>query len=171
MPASDFKPAPELKRLAVLLDIAIVSDQAGEAENALRAVIQHLRKTKLRASDFVEATVERDRALDALAKYEAKLTALETEIKRLHNGGGSVGTLAQALWQDAGMPCTVESRHTRWALDLEAQGLIHLTTRETDFLGSCSRRSRLSQAQQSPQRHRSHRASPSTVNASAQRIR
>jgi hypothetical protein len=147
---SGFEIAPDLKRLAVLLDLAIVSNHAGEAENALRAVIQHLRKTKRRVSDFVEAMVERDRALDALAKYEAKLDALEAENKRLHAyaGNGHAGTLAQALWQDAGMPCTVESRHAQWALALEAQGAIHLTSKEIDFLGSCSRRSRLSQAQQ-----------------------
>jgi hypothetical protein len=144
-------PAPDLKRLAVLLDVAVTSNQAGEAENALRAAVQLMRKTRLRGSDFVEAMAERDRALDALAKYEAKLTALEAENKRLHTRADTApaGALAQALWQDAGMPCTVESRQAQWALALEAQGRIHLTSKETDFLGSCSRRSRLSQAQQS----------------------
>jgi hypothetical protein len=135
----------------VLLDVAVTSNQAGEAENALRAAIQLLRKARLRASDFIGAMIERDRALDALAKYEAKLTALEAENQRLHArvDTQSASTLAQALWQDAGMPCTVESRHAQWALDLGAQDRIHLTAKETDFLGSCNRRSRLSQAQQS----------------------
>jgi hypothetical protein len=144
-------PAFDLKRLAVLLEMVINSHQAGEAESAMRAAIRLLRKAKLRGSDFIDAMAERDRALDALAKYEAKLTALEAENRRLHAraDGAPAGTLAQALWQDAGMPRTVESRHAQWVLALEAQGDIHLTSRETDFLGSCSRRSRLSQAQQS----------------------
>jgi hypothetical protein len=150
MPAPDFKPPPHIKRLAVLLDMAITSNQPGEAANALSAAVQLLRKAKLRGSDFVDAMVERDRALDTLTKYEAKLTALEAEVKRLHAraDGAAAGTLAQALWQDTGIPSTVESRHAQWALALGAQGDIHLTSKETDFLGSCSRRSRLSQAQQ-----------------------
>jgi hypothetical protein len=150
MPVRDFKPAPELQRLAVLLDMAIVSNQAGEVENALRALVQHLRKTKLRASDFVEATVERDRALDLVKQYAARLDQVEAAYKKLREADGhGGGTLAQALWQNAGTPLTVESRHAQWALGLEAQGRIHLTSKETDFLGCCSRRSRLSQAQQS----------------------
>jgi hypothetical protein len=142
-------PAPDLKRLAVLLDMAITSNQAGEAENALRAAIQLLRKAKLRGSDFIEAMAERDRALDLVKRYATRLDQLEAANKRLTeaNGHGG-GTLAQALWQDAGMPRTVESRHAQWALTIEGQGLIHLTSKEIDFLGSCSRRSRLSQAQQ-----------------------
>lgn len=143
-----------IERLAATLDIAVTSDQAGEAENAVRAAVKLMRKTKLRGSDFVAVMAERDRALDALQKYAARLVALEAEIKKVHannaNGGGANGgTLAQALWQDAGMPVTVESRHARWALDLEAQGRVHLTPKELDFLGSCSRRSRLSSAQRS----------------------
>ena len=138
-------PAPDLKRLAVLLDMVITSNQAGEVDNALRALVQHMRKTKLRGSDFTEAMVERDRALDLVKRYAARLDQLEAAYKQLQarGDGAPTGTLAQALWQDAGMPRTVESRHAQWALALG----IHLTPKETDFLGSCSRRSRLSQAQ------------------------
>jgi hypothetical protein len=143
--------APGLKQLAVMLDIVATTDHPGEAAVALNKAVQLIRKTGLRGSDFIAAMIERDRALDALAKYEVKLTALEAENKRLNAGvanGHGGGTLARALWQDAGMPRTVESRHAQWVLALEAQGLIHLTSKEIDFLGSCSRRSRLSQAQQ-----------------------
>lgn len=139
-------PAPDFKKFAAMLDIAATSDQAGEAESALRKAVQLMRKAKLRGSDFVAAMVERDRALDALVKYEARLDAVEAENKRLRaNGNGANGgTLAQALWQDAGMPVTVESRHAQWVIALEAQHRVHLTAAELSFLGSCSRRARLS---------------------------
>jgi hypothetical protein len=158
-------PEPDLKRLAVLLDMAITSDQPGEAESAMRAVVKLLRKTGLRGSDFVAAMGERDRALDALAQYEVRLTALEAENGRLQaraNANGADSTLGQALWVTAGMPATVESGHAVWVLDLDAQGSVNLTEKETAFLGSCSRRSRLTQPQkewlQDIVRHASARA-------------
>lgn len=135
-------PTPDLKRFAVLLDIAITSNQVGEAENALRAAIQLLRKAGLRASDFVGAMAERDHALDALTKYEAKLTALEAEIKRLRAHGPAPGTLAAALWHDAGTISAVTSRSAEWVLDLIAQGRIHLKTKDVEFVQSCARWSR-----------------------------
>ena len=137
-------PAPDLKRLAVLLDIAITSNQAGEAENALRAAIQLLRKAGLRASDFVGAMAERDHALDALTKYEAKLTALEAEIKRLraNNHGPVPGRLAAALWHDAGTISVVTSRSAEWVLDLIVQGRTRLKTKDVEFVQSCARWSR-----------------------------
>jgi hypothetical protein len=146
---SRFDPPPHVTRFAVLLDMAAVSDQAGEAETALRKLIEHVRKTRLRGADFCAAMVDRDRALDLVNQYAARLDQLETENKRLRANGHGGGTLAQALWQDAGMPSTVESRHAQWALAIEGQGLIHLTAKETSFLNSCARRSRLSEAQRS----------------------
>jgi hypothetical protein len=142
-------PAPDLKRLAVLLDMAITSNQAGEAENALRAAIQLLRKAKLRGSDFIEAMAERDRALDLVKRYAARLDQLEAANKKLHeaNGHGG-GTLAGAIWADAGMPQTVNNRHAQWLLGLHAQGAINASEKEFDFLNSCAHRSRLSPAQQ-----------------------
>jgi hypothetical protein len=140
---------PDLKQLAVMLDIVATTDHPGEAEVALRKAVRLIRKAGLRGSDFIAAMTERDRALDLVRQYAARLDQLEAANQRLREANGhSGGTLAQALWQDAGMPRTVESRHAQWALALEAQGGIHLTSKEINFLGSCSRRSRLSQAQQ-----------------------
>jgi hypothetical protein len=138
-----------LTRIAAAMDIALTSDQPAEVEEGVRVFIRLMRKTRLRGSDFVGAMNERDQALDLVKRYAARLDQLEAANKRLHEANGhGAGTLAQALWQDAGMPTTVEARHARWLMDLEAQDAIRLTEQEVDFLGSCSRRFRLSQAQQ-----------------------
>ena len=140
--------APDLKQLAVMLDIVATTAHAGEAEAALSKAVVLIRKAGLRGSDFVEAMAERDQALDLVKQYAARLDQLDAAYKKLREADGhGGGTLARALWQDAGMPQTIEGRHAGWVLDVEAQGHIHLTEKEIDFLGSCRRRSRLSQAQ------------------------
>jgi hypothetical protein len=138
------KPKTDLEWLAAFLDTATTSDQPGEAENAVRAAVKLMRKTKLRAVDFVQAMAERDRALEVLAKYEARLTVLEAEIKRLraNNHGPATGTLPAALWHDAGTISAVTSRSAEWVLDLIAQGRLHLKTKDVDFVQSCARWSR-----------------------------
>jgi hypothetical protein len=144
-------PAPDLKRLAVLLDIAVTSDHEGEATNAWRRARSMMRQAGLHSADLIEAMLERDRALDTLAKYSARLDQLEGENQRLRNLNGAQpasGTLGAQIWHDAGIPRTATNRHAEWLLNLEMQGRLHLTSKEIDFLGSCSRRSRLSQAQQ-----------------------
>jgi hypothetical protein len=141
------KPDDTLARLVVMLDIAVTSQHQGEAENALGRALPLMRRIKLRFSDLLVAMVERDRALDLVKQYVAKLDQLEGENQRLRaNGHTPQGTLGARLWVDASLPASPASRHAHWVLGLEAQGHIHLTEREVDFLGSCSRRRNLSEA-------------------------
>jgi hypothetical protein len=143
------KPDDTLARLVVMLDIAVTSQHQGEAENALGRALPLMRKIKLRFADLLVAMAERDRALDLLKQYSARLDQLEGENQRLRaNGHTPQGTLGTRLWVDAEVPADPASQHARWVLDLEIQGLVHLTEKEIDFLGSCSRRRRgLSEAQ------------------------
>jgi hypothetical protein len=136
--------ASDLKRLATFLDIAITSNQEGEAENALRRALSTMRQAKLRGSDFIEAMIERDQALDLVAKYSARLDQAEAENKRLRQANGNTprSGLAAQPWQDAGAINTVTSRSAQWVLDLVAQGHVHLKAKDLDFVQSCARWSR-----------------------------
>jgi len=80
-------------------------------------------------------------------KAERDQALLENaRLKRQANGVGNA--LAQQLWQSAGMSITIGNRHAQWLLDLHAQGRLHLTAKEADFVQSCARRARLSERQQ-----------------------
>jgi hypothetical protein len=139
---------PEVKRFAVLTDIIIKSDQPGE----IAAARAKLRAGWLRGSDFVEAIIERDRLFAVVAQYTARLDQLEAENQRLSDRNKQAAlpdALGARLWVDANLPPSPANRHAQWVLSLVAQGLVHRTDKELDFLRSCARRrGALSDAQQ-----------------------
>jgi hypothetical protein len=136
-------PAPlVLAKLAKVLG-RLGSDQAGERDNAARTANKMIRDAGMVWADFIEAAVRREEAeeraskiYDAAQRLVAERDQARAELERLRaaNGRGG-GTLAQALWQDTGVPRTPENRHAEWLLNLG----VYLAPRERGFVERCAR--------------------------------
>src|SRR5215831_15067934 len=130
---------PDYQRLAQVIGM-IGSEHRGERLNAAAAADLILKRLGLSWLDIGTAFTQCVKLLDAAQKLKAERDALLGEVERLNKtANGHGGSLAQALWQDAGTPQTVSSRSAQWVLDLAGQGFVYLAEKEADFLTSCAR--------------------------------
>jgi hypothetical protein len=139
-------PAYPPKKILTMLDVAITSDHEDEADAFFKKARQAMREAGLRVADLNstpdEIVAERDRALDLVKQYCARLDRAEAENKRLRakgNGSATVGGLAARLWQDAGTINTVSRKSAEWVLDVIARDLFALKAKDLDFVQSCTR--------------------------------
>jgi hypothetical protein len=127
---------PDLARLARLLDIIASSQYEGEIENALglvRRLLRELRAAGIACAGFIDAARERDLAMANAVELQSEVMALQAELDSLRSNGTAV-----APWSDVAEPGADFRATARWALDLQHQGLIHLSLKEIDFLGNCA---------------------------------
>jgi hypothetical protein len=120
----------DIKRLLVLLDIAITSSYDGEAETALRAALREMRTRHMRAQDLLGTSSELDLANETIATLVNENTALRNELE--HRDTQS--TAIAPTWQAVGAAITNTQRTIVWLLDLRERGIAWLTPREQEFL-------------------------------------
>jgi hypothetical protein len=135
----------DLDRIAKLLGVAGSSAHDPEAVNAIRLADREIRKAGFGWVDLINPSRELAVADEANALLLAQNQALREELDliRSHNGRGG-------QWDDVANSGGSVNATAQWALTLAQRGIIDLTERERDFLGTCQRwRGRLTVAQQS----------------------
>jgi len=136
--------------LGTFLSIMLSSNSDTEVIMAARQARKLLKAEGRSGNDVAQALERRDQLLEAARQLKAERDQLLGEnerLKRLQQSNGADSSFAQALWQPAGMPASVDNRTAQWLLNLDQQGRIHLTRKETGLVQSCASRRRLSQAQ------------------------
>ena len=147
--------------LGTFLSIMLSSDVDNQIVIAARQVRKLLKAEGLDGHDvaraleqrnkLLEAAEQRDKLLEAAKRLKAERDQLQAEnerLNRLQHANGAGNGFAQQLWQTAGVLLTVSNKAASWLLGLQAQGHIHLTAKESDFVNSCARRRRLTQNQE-----------------------
>ena len=145
MPKHGEKPS-----FSTFLGIVLTSNADSEIAAAARQARRLLKAEGLSWHDVGQAIEQRRRLLEAakaLKSERDELLAENTRLKSLQQANGAGSFFAQQLWQPAGMPLSVDNKAAMWVLDLHAQGRVHLTSKEEDFVTSCARRRRLSDLQ------------------------
>ena len=119
-----------IKRLLVMLDLALVSNHEGEAENALFAVLREMGRRGMRAADLRGDAAELDTANEAIAQLVNENTALRGELERRD----AQSTAVTPTWQQVGTAIADTKRTADWLLGLRGQGLAWLSDWEVGFM-------------------------------------
>lgn len=123
---------PNLDRIAVMFGIVETSEHEGEAVNAVKMVGRELRKAGMSFSDLIAPSRELAVADEANTALLAEIMELRKELDSLRSRGGG------GQWDDVPSGATNINATALWALGLAQRGVVNLTERETDFLGTCS---------------------------------
>jgi hypothetical protein len=136
--------------LGTYLAIMLTSTADTEVIMAARQLRKLMTALGIDAHDVAQAVELHGKLLEIIESAKTLKSERDhalTEIERLqrlqHGANGAPHGFAARLWQDTGMPTSVDNKTAQWLLDLAAQGRVFLTDKENPFVTSCATRRRL----------------------------